>query len=171
MIVYVEVPAVQRDRIHTVLMDCDDYLALLGRRLSVASHGYAQMCLPGEGRRPSLLHRNILGLKPGDGLIGDHINGDKLDNRRCNLRVVTPSESSANMSAQSRTGYRGVYPNKRKFSAVATVAGKRTHLGVFPTPEEADVAVHAWRLAHMPGYVDRPGARRTRTQLSEGDVA
>jgi len=163
MIVYVEVPAVQRDRIRIVLIDYDDYLSLPSRRLSVASHGYAQVCIPGLGVS-TLLHRWLLGLKAGDGLIGDHINGYKLDNRRANLRIVTPGESSANMSAQSNTGYRGVYPNKRKFSAVATVAGKRTYLGVFNTPEEADAVVHAWRLENMPGYVDRPGSRRTRSK-------
>lgn len=163
MTIYVEVPAVQRDQVHTVLLDVDDYLWLDGRRLSLASHGYAQVCARGTGVS-ALLHRELLGLRPRDGLIGDHINGNKLDNRRSNLRIVTPGESSANMSAQSRTGYRGVYPNKNKFSAVAVVAGKRTYLGVFTTPEEADEAIHAWRLAHMPGYVDRPGARTVSTR-------
>lgn len=171
MNVYVEVPAVQRDQIHTVLLDVDDYSIVDGRGLSVASHGYAQICLPGAGVS-TLLHRVLLGLSLGDGLIGDHRNGNKLDNRRANLRAVTPAESSANTAGWSTTGYRGVARMRNKFQAYASVNLVRHHLGTFDTAEEAAAMAHAFRLAHMPGYVDRPGARHTRhsaiDQLAKG---
>ena len=54
------------------------------------------------------MHREIVGAKPGE--IVDHINGDTLDNRRCNLRIVTPRENGQNrrVHAGGTSRYRGV---------------------------------------------------------------
>ena len=54
------------------------------------------------------LHREILGLKPGQQEV-DHINGDPLDNRRNNLRVSNRSEQNINsVRTSSKSGGRGV---------------------------------------------------------------
>ena len=47
------------------------------------------------GKRGMRLHTFIIG-KPPDGLVIDHINGNGLDNRRENLRFVTPKENARN---------------------------------------------------------------------------
>ena len=39
------------------------------------------------------MHRQILGLKPGDRRRAEHINRDKLDNRRSNLKIVSTRQS------------------------------------------------------------------------------
>lgn len=41
------------------------------------------------------MHRFVLGLppKPSDGLVVDHLNGATLDNRKCNLEIVTHLEN------------------------------------------------------------------------------
>jgi hypothetical protein len=61
------------------------------------------------------MHRIIM--NPLDGLTVDHINNNKLDNRRCNLRICSISENARNRGAQSdnTSGYKGVtkgYKNK-----------------------------------------------------------
>lgn len=47
-------------------------------------------------RKKLYMHREILGLEEGDNAIVDHINGDGLDNRQCNLRIVTHQENLKN---------------------------------------------------------------------------
>lgn len=74
----------------------------------------------------------------------DHINGDKTDNRWCNLRVATRSLNSANRGAQrnNTTGLKGVtwFKRRSKFVAGVKVNGRRMNLGYFDTAEEAHAA-------------------------------
>jgi hypothetical protein len=89
----------------------------------------------------------------GDERIVDHINRDKLDNRKSNLRFVDASESSSNTARRGRSGLRGVYRHKTgRWYAKAQVRGKMHYLGTYETSEEAYEVVHQWRLLNMPGY-------------------
>jgi len=66
--------------------------------------------------KTTYMHRVIMATVPGE--IVDHIDGDPLNNRRSNLRLVSRSENAANMTNTSNaTGYRGVayFPEKRKY--------------------------------------------------------
>jgi len=134
----------------------DDDVTLPGR-LSIGSHGYAQL----TGVRPTvvLLHRWLLGIvDAGRAVFGDHVNGDKLDNRRANLRVVTPAEFSGNVRGRAASGYRGVYPTRSgsRWQARVKIEGRLLTLGTFDAPEAAAEVSRAWRLEHLPGYIDRP---------------
>jgi hypothetical protein len=87
-------------------------------------------------QRTIYLHRQILDAPPGRDV--DHINGDTLDNRRANLRLCTASQNAVNKSTRSpRTGFRGVYRERRRYFAQITIAGRGRSLGRFATPEEA----------------------------------
>jgi predicted DNA-binding WGR domain protein len=80
-------------------------------------------------------------------LVADHINGDKLDNRRANLRAVTASENARNRRSANATGFKNV---TRRWDGQG-YEGKLS-LGTFTTPEEAAEAVaraEAW-LAEQP---------------------
>lgn len=72
----------------------------------------------------------------------DHINGNKLDNRKQNLRYATPKQSMMNISRKdSNTGVKGVYYCKKtsKYTAYIHNNGKK-HLGTFNTLDEAKEA-------------------------------
>lgn len=91
------------------------------------------------------LHKEIMKkhgfLKPG--LMVDHKNGNRLDNTKANLRMVTPAQNALNKltSGRNKSGLMGVFMSndvKRKKRWVAIVVGKRKR---FYTFEEAA----AWR--------------------------
>jgi hypothetical protein len=141
------------------LVDSADYEHLSQRRWHLSSGGYASRTVNlGDGRYEAFkMHREILGLRRGDRRQVDHINGDKLDNRRGNLRLVANAENQQNLRslrATNRSGFRGVYRNcgrwGKPWHASVTVAGRKHFLGTFDTAEEADAAARAFRAEHMP---------------------
>jgi len=86
------------------------------------------------------LHVFLMGKAP-KGLLWDHINRDKRDNRRANLRMVTPSGNGHNrgLLPNNKSGHNGVYWHKRhgKWSAQIRMNGKSWHLGLFTALEDA----------------------------------
>lgn len=73
------------------------------------------------------------------GMVVDHINGDRLDNRRANLRVCKHWQNLANNEqAIGESGYRGVIKARSgRFTARLKRNGKNLYFGTFDTPEEA----------------------------------
>ena len=63
----------------------------------------------------------------------DHINGNKLDNRLENLRIVTPQQNNMNKtsSKNSTSQYIGIYLYNKKWRASIKVNNKNIHLGTF----------------------------------------
>jgi hypothetical protein len=72
----------------------------------------------------------------------DHINGDRADNRWCNLREADASENSRNAKLRSdnKSGLRGVTLFRGKWRAEICLYGKSTYLGAFASPEQAAAA-------------------------------
>lgn len=89
----------------------------------------------------------------GDGMLIDHINGNRRDNRAVNLREATYSQNAMNSrrtKAKASGLPKGVYKrsNCSKFEAQIDVNRKRFHLGLFNTPEEASEAYQAAAKFH-----------------------
>lgn len=86
-------------------------------------------------------HRYILGEIP-KGKVIDHINGNSLDNRRVNLRIVSQQQNRRNLGGaltNSKSGVRGVYWNKQrnKWHAVIRHNRKNINLGFYNDIEDA----------------------------------
>lgn len=123
------------------LVDDEDYDRLSKYNWWCNSDGYA-IRIEYEGRkykRQIFMHREIL--QPSEGKQIDHINRNKIDNRRCNLREVTPSQNQMNrgLLSNNKTGYKGVTYDRdsKKFRAFVTKDGCQMHLGFYETPEDA----------------------------------
>lgn len=166
-----QVPVRAGDIMLTTLMDVADARRLGNLCLSLGSHGYAQMFWEGH---VTLVHRWILGLKRGDKRVGDHINGDPLDNRRANLRAVTASGSSQNVSGRGRSKYRGVVWN-HGWAIRVKFQGADYTAGGFKTEEDAALAADQLRRGLMPEYAglrvkddgERPRDKRSHRERME----
>jgi len=92
------------------------------------------------------------------GFFVDHINGNKTDNRLCNLRLATNKQNQENRPAPKNTtsGYRGVCWHKtaQKWMARVCHHGKRETIGFFDTAESAYEAYKA-RVQQIYTHADR----------------
>lgn len=75
----------------------------------------------------------------------DHVNGITLDNRKCNLRSVTPAQNGMNKRKHKGRALKGAWfdgstPNKNKWRAAIRINGKLKYLGRFQTQELAAAA-------------------------------
>ncbi len=98
------------------------------------SGGVSYIKITVNGKR-ELAHRvaaSALGFNI-SGMVVDHINGNTLDNKQENLRVVTQGENNKNLSKNKRTktGINGVYVRGFRFYARITVNKQNIHLGAF----------------------------------------
>lgn len=153
----VEIPL--RDRAGAVvavaLIDDEDR-ALAELRWHLSAKGYARRNVwDRSGDKPicrtEFLHRRVLGLTREDPRRADHVNRDKLDCRRSNLRAVTEAQNRHNMPPRRRGLPRGVYarPGGRWAASACGV-----HLGTFGTQAAAARAVRRWRALNLTHATD-----------------
>lgn len=155
----------------TAIVDDADYERLSKYNWCVYKHRntfYAARRAMVGGRSSHLkMHREILGLSTGDGQLVDHKNRNGIDNRRENLRIVTPSLNSYNRkkAINNTSGYRGVSWNKGvcKWVSIFTKDKKHKHIGCFKNAVEAakeyDIAVLKYRgedaILNFPDNIDK----------------
>lgn len=135
----------------TFMVDDEDLGIVSQYSWSINPRGYVMAKVH---RKNISLHRLLLSFP--DGIV-DHINRDKLDNRRSNLRVVNATESSRNrgVSKNNQSGFKGVSTcsgRAWKYRAQINVDGKRVFLGHYKTAEEAHAAYVAAALKYFGEY-------------------
>lgn len=87
------------------------------------------------------MHREIMNAPEGKEV--DHINGNRLDNRRENLRIVSRQENRLNHPKRNnKSGYTGVVfiEEKNKYRATITYKNKTRNLGYFSSAQDAGIA-------------------------------
>ncbi len=104
---------------------------------------YAKKSVERGGSKNSFyLHQCIVGPIPKGHSI-DHINGNPLDNRRANLRIVTVSENNRNREGQKKSGgsrFTGVWRKGNRWRAEIWFGNKKYSFGGHPTEEAAHKA-------------------------------
>ena len=90
-----------------------------------------------EKQKTVLLHRFIMNTPQGK--ITDHINGNKLDNRRENLRICGYSENAMNRKPYSGRPYKGVYwfKDNNKWGVKLKLKGKSLFFGLHENEKDA----------------------------------
>lgn len=125
------------------LVDDEDYERLIPFVWYTDSKGYVYRAKSGKKR--IFLHQFIMGTYPEGKPEIDHINGNKRDCRRENLRFCTSAENRANRQKyrSNKSGYKGVQWHKQGQKWMARVyKNKRPHyLGLFATALKAHEAI------------------------------
>lgn len=139
------------------LVDVEDYEYLRQWKWYYIKEGYAVRSDYSNGRpaQQIKMHRQIMG-EP-EGMEVDHENGDKLDNRRLNLRVATRNQNQQNtgIPKNNTSGYKGVSWNtqvkKWKACLQVQINGKRktVYLGHYHNPVEGAKAYNQAALEYF----------------------
>lgn len=118
-----------------VLIDEDNILIIEQyKSIKICKDGYIYLS---RNNKLYALHRVITNC-PKNKCV-DHINHNKLDNRKCNLRICTYSENSLNTAYEPKYKQRGVYYNKRDavWMVVLTKQRKRYNYGTYKNYNDA----------------------------------
>lgn len=124
-----------------MLVDDEDYDILMENKCQYHHMGYAVTSKKINGEYKQFqVHRLILKLTTKDKAV-DHINGNKLDNRKQNLRLATTQENGMNRAKHKKftSEYKGVGWSKarNKWRATIYFNYKAIYIGIFNNEEDA----------------------------------
>jgi hypothetical protein len=127
------VPIIKDGIEYTMYIDEEDFPLIKGYGIFRIGNGYAMI-----NKGAKLIHRIVMGLEKGDNRQIDHIDANKLNNCKDNLRIVTRGQ---NEHAKKKKSVRGVQKRVgRGFRARITINRKEFYLGTFETEREACMA-------------------------------
>ena len=127
----------KKEKTGETIIDEDIYYDIIKYNWYINNHGYVfGRC---ENKKLISLHRYIMDYS-GDNFV-DHINNDPLDNRKCNLRIITPQQNSQNKTLNKNGTSKsiGVYFSKKSNQWYASITLKtiKKHLGTFENEIDA----------------------------------
>jgi UDPglucose 6-dehydrogenase len=125
---------------YKTIVDTEDY-EWLNKWSWYYAHGYAVRTIYDEKGKPYQLRMHRLLINTPDGMDTDHVNRNRLDNRKSNLRPATRSQNVANQFSkkQNNSGLKGVSwkAKNKKWVAQIRVDNVVKHIGLFESKEEA----------------------------------
>lgn len=150
---------VYKDIRDEILVDsCDEYLLNLHKHHVVVKRDVPYIVrnrkvTEEKGSKSVYLHREIMGVTFNNQFV-DHINGNTLDNRRCNLRICTSQQNIWNSKPRP---FKGTYFDKsrNKFSVIFPIpTGERVHLGRFVDQQEAELMYFMACIFYRGGFTN-----------------
>jgi hypothetical protein len=139
-----------KEHVKSVIVDDDEWHRIMRHSCCVNKCDYVSIR---QSKSITMLHRFLM--NPPADMIVDHINGNKLDNRKENLRIVTAKQSSYNKGKHNRADatstYKGVSKVTRKlkkgdkvfYMCFVSKDGVRYNLGSFLNELDAARAYNA----------------------------
>lgn len=136
---------------HVALIDNEDFNLVNKYKWYYAKNGYASAKVyfgrkNGKNIQKGIYMHKVI-MKPKKGMDIDHINQNKLDNRKSNLRVCNRSQNLINRPKQinNTSGFKGVtffkWGNRiKRWKAQIQINNKHKSLGYYLTKEEANIA-------------------------------
>lgn len=129
-----------------VFVDDEDYVNLLKHKWRLAKRKHTTYVITGSEGGGTFMHHLLIGKAAG--LDVDHLDGNGCNNTKANLRHTTRSLNMHNglKRRDNSSGFRGVsWHHCGKWMAYINVDGKRTILGYFVTPEQANIELVNYR--------------------------
>lgn len=128
---------------YTAIIDAEDVKTVdVGNWTAIEAFGSAyayRKSSKASGSKTIYMHRLIV--DAGINQHVDHIDGNRLNNRKCNLRTCTPKQNQYNQGIRksNTSGYKGVSWSKAncKWAARIRYKGKKVHLGYYDKVEDA----------------------------------
>lgn len=142
------------------LVDDEDYDFLMQWKWCISATGYAVRRYYVDKINGKYVYKHVimhrLILKTPDKMQTDHINMNRLDNRKINLRICGASENQGNkavskMKKDKISKYKGVFLQNggKTWTANITKNRKRYHLGTFKNQEDAALAYNFAAMEHF----------------------
>lgn len=123
---------------NSAFVDDADYEWLSQWKWHATSTGYAARCALINGKHRTLYMHQVI-LQTPIGFASDHIDKNRLNNQRSNLRICSQRQNTFNRPKRkgARSQYKGVYLVEGRWKASAQADGKRINLGFFATEIDA----------------------------------
>jgi len=137
----------------SALIDDEDYALIASHKWWYNTNGYAYTTKRIDGKNKNTMMHHMI-MPRTKGLCVDHVNGNTLDNRHANLRLVTHAQNLQNRHGATRasaSGVRNVYfhPGKRKYQVKLQLGNRQKSCGYYRTIEEATIAAAEARRKYM----------------------
>jgi len=133
------------------IVDLEDFERLNQYRWYCSQSNYAKRSIRNKNRKGPkqieiFMHKVVC--PPPKGMVSDHINRNRLDNRKANLRPATWTQNAWNRSSPTRAGktrYNGIryYKDTKKWQVRLTIKGRRLSFGCYADEQEAAKAYDA----------------------------
>lgn len=131
----------------TADIDISDYYKVSGYNWCIVDGRRTTNIYAGAYVSRKLIYMHRLIRQPPDNMEIDHVDGNGLNNRWTNLRIVTRSENAINKYYPvGESDYIGVYRSGNRWAAKTSKDGKQYYAGTFDTEEEAAHARDALAL-------------------------